>query len=65
MTSRLNKRKLSLAKKLVKGERLTLSEKGLYDVIHGKGRMPNRKDYPLPNWMKKKNRQKLEVKEYE
>ena len=52
--SQLNEKKNNLAKKLKTGERLTLSERGLYDEIHGEGRVPNRKDHPLPNWMKKK-----------
>jgi len=43
-----------------------LSEKGKYDEIHGEGRVPDRRrDFPLPNWLKKKKKSAKVVKYYE
>ncbi len=43
---------------------MTLSERGEYDEKNGTGRVPNRKDFPFPNWMKKKKSRKKKVEKY-
>ena len=54
---------IDLFEKIEKGERLTLSERGQYEEIFGKGKKPK---VDLPNWMKKKKKTKktLKVEKY-
>lgn len=44
----------SMMEKLRKNEPLTLSEKGMYDILWGKGERPE--GFSLPKWMKKNAR---------